>query len=158
MVTAYNGANGRIRTYAGRAQLISNIIHIFPYYVSICVSFHVFHSTCLLVSPTNVSFQCLLISPSNASNASFHVPSNDLCVLSSLSPIYLQYVHPYFLQPVSNPSLQMSSDHMSHSNMTSHHILIIFPLVTTSIATALLMHLCLSLQHHSSPRSNSWFQ
>ena len=133
-----------------------------------------------------------------------HVPSNDLCVLSSLSPIYLQYVsylsliclhvspstcftphvslfplpmspyisfkcfslspiylqyvHPYFLQPVSNPSLQMSSDHMSHSNMTSHHILIIFPLVTTSIATALLMHLCLSLQHHSSPRSNSWFQ
>ena len=66
--------------------------------MSPCVSFHVFHSTCLLVSPSNVSFQCLLVSLSNVCNASFHVSSNDQCVLSSL------------VQFISNTSIHASSN------------------------------------------------
>ena len=83
--------------------------------MSPCVFFHVFHSTCLLVSPSNVPFQCLLVSPLHVCNASFKVSSNDQCALSSLFQfISNTSIHassnqsPTSLQPVSNSSLQMS--------------------------------------------------
>ena len=141
-------------------KLSISLLTIYP-----CVSFHVFHSTCLLVSSSNVSFQCLLpMSPSNVSlcllqmfvmhpsmfppmiNVSFPVSSN----LSAIRPSMLP---PTSLQPVSNTSLQMSSNHMSHSNMTSYHILIIFPLVTTCTATAISPNA--SMRFHMSPSNMS---
>ena len=94
-------------------------------------------STCLLTTSLHFSFPHLHMSYLNVSNSSFHVSSHEACVFSSLSPIYLQDVHPCFFQPVSNPFLQMSSNPMSHSHMTSDHILIIFPLVTTILATTM---------------------
>ena len=112
-------------------------------------------STCFI---PRVSLYPLPISPSNVCNPSFHVSSNDQCVLSSLFQFISYTIRPSMLpltslQPFSNTSLQMSSNHMSPSNMTSHHILIIFPLVTTSTATAISPNA--SMRFHMSPSNMS---